>query len=66
MYLATGETAMEIKKKNSKPRGMKEQRSSNSTEENDNYSGGTQYGPLKFHLLSESGRKMEKEWNKRI
>ena len=39
MYLATGETAMEIKKKMSKPRGMKEQRSSNSTEENDNYRG---------------------------
>jgi hypothetical protein len=54
------------KKKHSKPGGKKEQRSSSRTEEKGNHTGGTQHGPLKFHLLLESAKKMEKEWNKRI
>jgi hypothetical protein len=49
IFLAAGETAMVIRKQNiSKPGGRKKQRSSNSSEQNGNHTGGTQHGTSQF------------------
>jgi hypothetical protein len=43
-----------------KPGRRREQRSSNSTEENGNHTEETQHGPSQFHLIAKPGKKMER------
>jgi len=51
---------MILKQNSTKPGRRKEQRSSNSTEENGNHTKESQHDHLKFHLILESGMKMER------
>ena len=60
-FLATGGTAMVIRNQNStKTRRMKEQRSCNNTEENGDHKRNLNMDHLILHLISESGKKMER------
>lgn len=63
--LATGGTAMVIRKRNStKPGRRREQRSSNSTVGNGNRTEGTQHGPSEIARNIAVGQENGKEWNK--